>query len=248
MVQGIEFHGRLCRADGGASAAGSYDLCFTLHPDPTTRRSGWSEEHRGVQVDSHGRFAVVLGTITELRARHLKKAPRWVSVRRLIDGRPEEETGNRIPITGNTLVLIDLVERLVKRVEALDEKLSERTHPTGAVLQTQLDRVQDRLDRLAGPAIAELQSRLGALVARVEAVDGEDGRLDKVEDRVEDMDGPDGDLIDLGERVDALEDAGSGNSLVARLSKAEKVHRQLSRRLASLEARLPAEAAAEAAE
>ena len=247
MVQGIDFHGRLCQADGRPAKAGSYDLCFTLHPDPSTRRSGWNEEHRSVTVDAQGRFSVVLGTVNDLQPRHLKNAPRWVSTKVVTNGRAEDETSPRIPITGNTLVLMDLVARLVKKVEALDEKLRERTHPTGAVLQTQLNRVQDRLDQLAGPGYSGLVKRLDALRDRLEPVDGQDGRIDKLEDRVEEMDGPDGDIIDLNERVDALE-AGSGEALLARLSKAEKVHRQLARRIASLEARVPVAEQAEAAE
>jgi hypothetical protein len=205
MVNAIELHGRLCRADGRPANPGTYDLQFRLHGAPTGDAMLWTEDVRAVAVAPGGYYHVVLGLDEPLKPGSFDGRPRFLSVRVLREGRAGEELGDRIPLLGVLLTLGDGVRRLEARIAALEDskggskerRLLRRTR----VLRKRVE----RLESGEGPLPAVV-ARLAALEARVARLDGEEGRVARLEDEVEDIVGPDGDLVDLSERLSALED------------------------------------------
>jgi hypothetical protein len=123
MVHAIEFHGRLCDAEGGPARAGRYDLDFALHVSPDGGTALWEEEVRGVAVAADGSFRTVLGAGSALRAELFDGSPRYLAVRLAalearvarLDGtagrvaRLEDEMEDIVGPDGD---LVDLTERL----------------------------------------------------------------------------------------------------------------------------------------
>jgi len=208
MLKGIEYHGRLTRRDGRPANPGTYTLQFALHADGRTRRTSWSEEIRDVQVASGGFYAVVLGLNKPMKADHFKDAPRWLSVSVVRKGEITEEAGPRTPMTGTQVQLLDVLERLEKRVVKLEEyKKAQLDQPSTERLAERLSEVESRVTIVSDGDLPALVRRVERLMSRLDTIDVEDGRLDKVEDRLEDIDSEDGDIVDLNERMDALEKA-----------------------------------------
>jgi len=206
MLKGIEYHGRLTRRDGRPANPGTYSLQFALHADERTRRTSWTEALQDVQVAPGGFYSVVLGLERPMKVEHFKDAPRWLSVRVVRKGEAAEESGPRSPMVGTQVRLLDALERLEKRVVKLEEyRLAQADEPSTKRLAERLDKVEGRVTIVSDGDLPALVRRVERLVARLDDIDVEDGRLDKLEDRMEDFDGEDGDVVDLNERMDALE-------------------------------------------
>lgn len=206
MLKGIEYHGRLTRTDGRPANPGTYTLKFALHSDERTRRTSWTEEVRNVTVNSGGFFSVILGLTIPMKADHFKTVPRWLSVRIVRKGEMADETGPRTPMLGTQVRLLDMLERLEKRIGKLEEhRQSSLDQPSPQRLSERLTKVEGRVTIVSDGDLPALMKRVERLLGRVDLLDCDDGRLDRVEDRLDDIDGSGGDIVDLNERVDALE-------------------------------------------
>jgi hypothetical protein len=94
--------------------------------------------------------------------------------------------------------------------------------------QTRLNRIVEALEQFGSRLIpledgAEnkvLVRRLEALTERLDEVDKDEGRLDRVELEMEDIVGPNGDVVDLNERMDRVE--GKAPELIRSLRKRER--------------------------
>ncbi len=206
IIHGLEYHGRLFDKDGQPAAPGAYDVEFSFHADARTSRSNWQERQRDVRVGPGGWFSTILGLNTPVIPRMFKDRARWVSVRVVTNGRSEEERSPRICVVGSTLQLIRDVERLDQRLVSAEEALSDLAgQPSPQHLKGRLDELSTRLDRVEVAELARLSRLVDQVLDRLDVVDADDGRLERLEDRVDDMDGPDGDLVDLNSRVDDVE-------------------------------------------
>ena len=206
IIHGLEYHGRLFSNDGQPAAAGPYDVEFAFHADQRTSRSNWQERQRDVRVGPDGWFSTLLGEHTPITPRMFKDRARWVSVRILRRGQVEDEHSPRICVVGSSLQLIRDVERLDGRLGAAEEALNELAEqPSPLRLKARLDELTTRLDRVEVAELARLSRLVDQMLDRLDGVDADDGRLERLEDRIEDMDGPDGDLVDLNARVDDVE-------------------------------------------
>ncbi len=206
MIPGIEHHGRLCRRDGRPANPGHYELRFALHSDSQGKRSCWMEDHTKVHVAPGGFYTVLLGQEVCIKPSYFDKGIRYLSVRVLRKGEPEEETASRIPFTGTIHQLGALTEGLDNRIEKLEAAETARgAQPSQAELAQGLEALDQRIRVLESDRIANLEKWVNALAGRLLAVDGEGKRLDRAEDRIEDMDGTDGDIVDLVDRMRAVE-------------------------------------------
>lgn len=208
MAQYLEFHGRLARPEGRAASPGTFDLQLALHADADTEHVLWSELHRDVLVNASGDVDLVLGRIVPLTAELFLDPPVWVSIRALRNGRPAEEAGPRVPMTGANVTLAGLVDEVASRVDTIEA--ANASSPAGRQTRSRVLKLHRRLRRLeAGEGVVgSLRHSLTTLQARLTPIDKEGGRLDALEDEIEEIVGPDGDIIDLLERVEKLEGSG----------------------------------------
>jgi len=207
----IEFHGRLSRSDKRPANPGRYDLLFQLHATVDGTAAIWSETVRGVEVAPGGFYYVALGQKAPLVANFFTSGPRWLSVRVIIGGKRSDEHSSRVPLLGQVVSLADLAQQLDARVAQIENTLSNLGAPRGASrdpggglrewasdVTARLNGIEERGGGLSGDLINRLHLRL-------EAIDGDEGRLTRIEDELEDIVGTDGDIVDLNERMDLLE-------------------------------------------
>lgn len=207
MVHTIEFHGRLSRADGRPANPGTYDLDFRLHDTADAITALWREEARDVAVAAGGFYHVILGFGTPLHPRLFASGPKFLSCSIARGARSGEEMGERVALLGATLRLEATVADLDARLAALEIERQAVPALDGALIRRRLVSLRRRQRRLegGGGVIGVLLTRLAALEQRVQRIDGDDGRLDRLEDELEDLVGPDGDVVDLDERMVAIE-------------------------------------------
>jgi hypothetical protein len=235
MEHTIEFHGRLCRADGRPANPGTYDLAFRLHENSETPAAVWQEEVKDVPVAAGGFYHVILGRSAALRPQMFVDAPTFLSVSVIRSGRAAEEIGDRVPLLGSTLRLSASVEEMEARLAVLETRRDDDA--PGAPdpeLKKRVLRLRRRLKRLerGGGALAAVLSRLSALEQRLQRLDGDEGRIARIEDELEDIVGPDGDIVDLTERLDAVEGLPRRSGVLSPEVRLE----QLERRVAAVEA------------
>lgn len=209
----IEFHGRLSRSDKRPANPGRYDLLFQLHPSGEGSASLWSESLKGVEVAPGGFYYVTLGQKTPLSASLFNAEPRWLSVRVIAGGKRSDEHSSRVPVLGQLISLADMVQQIDARVQQVESALtgigsprSGRREGGPAQLREWAQELADRLQALEENGGGARGGQVEQLFLRLEAIDGEEGRLTHLEDELEDIVGPDGDLVDLNERMDLLED------------------------------------------
>lgn len=244
----IEFHGRLSRSDKRPANPGRYDLLFQLHPSADGNATLWSENLKGIEVAPGGFYYVTLGQKAPLSAA-LFAAPRWLSVRVIVGGKRSDEHSSRVPMLGQVVCLGELVQQLDARVQSLETALgslevtrrSARDGGPAGRLTDWADEVTGRLGTLEAQGGGAAGGQVADLILRLEAIDGEEGRLTRIEDELEDIVGKDGDLVDLNERMDLLE--GRAPELIAnlraregetgreRLNQLDEVVRQLQQRI-----------------
>lgn len=222
----IEFNGRITRAEGRATPAARADLLFQLHSTLADDDVLWAETLRGVEVAGGG-FAVVLGQDVPIEASYFEDGPRWLSVRLVKGGKPGEEVAARAPLAGNDLRLEARIEALEGRAAGLGEE--DIDAPVGGMdrLPNRVQRLKDTVEQIdarlvnveESDVISSVGRRVELLIARLESVEGEDGRLQRLEDEMEDLVGPDGDVVDLNERMDRIE--GRAPELIASLRNRE---------------------------
>lgn len=211
----IEFHGRLSRSDKRPANPGRYDLLFQLHASVDGSAAIWSENVRGVDVAPGGFYYVALGQKAPLVANLFSGGPRWLSVRVIVGGKRSDEHSSRVPLLGQIVSLGEVTQQLEARVAQIENTLSNLGSPRGlrreqgptnlrdwaADMSERLSGLEDRGGGLNGDTLNRLHLRL-------EAIDGEEGRLTRIEDEMEDIVGPDGDIVDLNERMELLEAQG----------------------------------------
>lgn len=228
-MHAIEFHGRLCRADGRPANPGVYELQFRLHPGREGEATIWEEVVHEVPVAPGGYYHTVLGLTHALRPVLFDGHPRWLSVRVLRDGRVGEEVSERIPVLGQSVQAADRHGQLEARVAAIEGR-KDGSDPLIRKRLRVLKRHVRRLLAGEGPYVA-LAARLDAIEQRLVRIDGEEGRIVRIEDELDDLVGPDGDLVDLNERMDVVEGLRAAGT-TDRLG-------QLEARVAAIEARIP---------
>lgn len=240
MVHAIEFHGRLCRADGRPANPGAYDLRFRLHASRDGEASLWEDEVRGVPVAPGGYYHTVLGTGNALRPQLFDGSPRFLGVQVLRDGRPDEEIGDRVPVLGFLLKVAEGLHEVQGRVAALEAKAPPEGLPDAATVVKRIRSLRRRVQRMevGESGLVGIHVRLAEIEKRLVRLDGEDGRVSRIEDELEDIVGPDGDVVDLVERMDALERRAGTPEKNGAARRTEDPVGQLRRRIEALEARL----------
>lgn len=222
----IEFHGRLSRSDKRPANPGRYDLLFQLHASSDSAATLWSETLKGVDVAPGGFYYVTLGQKLGLNAGLFTGGPRWLSVRVIAGGKRSDEHSSRVPVLGQLICLAELMQGVENRVAQIEGALtgigsarSGRREGSAGQLR---DWAQEMADRLAlleeGGGGARLE-HLQQITVRLDEIDGDDGRLTRLEDELEDIVGKDGDLVDLNERMDLLE--ARAPDLISRLRERE---------------------------
>ena len=218
-MQGLlEFHGRLSRSDKRPANPGSYCLQFQLHGQARASQRDkvyWEEVLDAVDVAPGGFYQVVLGRKAPLDGSMFSRGARWMSVRVVRGGSLDEENNKRIPIVGNAFSLSKSLDKTKEKVESLEARVDQvaASSPKVDQFQTRLNRIVEALEALGGRLVpledgVELKAlvrRLEALTGRLDEIDKDEGRLDRLELEMEDIVGPDGDVIDLNERMDRIE-------------------------------------------
>ena len=218
VVHTLEYHGRLCRVDRRPANPRSYDLLFRLHAGAEGKETAsmWEETQPEVEVAAGGFYSVILGRLSPLRAQLFAEVPRFLSVSILREGHAPEEAGVRVPLLGSLVRLSESLGHMDGRLGQVerrkggdrrnDESPLEAANGDG-VAARRIRILHKRLRRLenGGGVVGLLINRLTALEGRVVRLDGEDGRIPRLEDELEDLVGPDGDVVDLTERMDILE-------------------------------------------
>lgn len=228
MVRSIEFHGRLCRADNPPVSPGVYDLLFRLHPAPTSDTTLWEDEVRAIPVRSGGYYNVVLGNGNALDPQVFDGTARYLSVRVLGDGHGTDEAADRVPLLGLVVQMAARLSQMEGRLTAL-EAFRHAGDPVARRRTRLLRRRVFALEHGEGGLVA-LAAKVALLEGRLARMDGDGGRVRRIEDELEDLVGPDGDVIDLDARLCRLEGS-TPPGAPDRLSVTE-------RRLSDLEARL----------
>ncbi len=230
----LEFHGRLSRSDKRPANPGAYSLLFQLHGQSRTGAKRdkvyWQETLEGVQVSPGGFYRVVLGAAEPLPSKIFTPGPRWMSVQVIRSGRLDAENGARIPVLGHELALQTELHRISRRLDKLEAALALINSSSSRVdsFHTRMRRIMEavesldsRISEIEDPTIIDaLVRRLEALTLRLDEVDRDEGRLDRLELEVEDLVGPDGDVVDLNERMDRVE--GKAPGLLAELRERER--------------------------
>lgn len=207
MAQVLEFSGRLVRADKRPANPGRYDLLVGVHASEVDPEPLWEEAVRDVEVVPGGFFWVLLGRTAPLEGSLFEEVPRWVSVRVLRGREVEPEDGPRVPLAGSLF-------RLEERVEALEQ--AQGTGSAARGVRADLEQIEQRLESLETEVeSSDLDQQVSELSRRLDALDGEEGRVVHIEDELEDLVGPEGDVVDLNERMDRIE--GQAPDLIASL-------------------------------
>jgi hypothetical protein len=211
VVHALELHGRLCRKDGRPANPGAYDLLFRLHRDAETDDALWEDTLHGVGVVAGGYFHAILGERTALGPHLFDGTPRYLSTRIVRNGRSSEEAADRVPLLGGLIRVGDGLVELAQRVATLESAAPAGPAET-ATVRHRLIVLRRRLRRIegGGGVLAPLVARLLAIEARLDRIDGSEGRIAHLEDELEDLVGPDGDVVDLGDRLDRLEGRSPG--------------------------------------
>ena len=218
-MQGLlEFHGRLSRSDKRPANPGNYRLQFQLHGQARASQRDkiyWEEVLDTVDVAPGGFFRVVLGRKVPIDGSMFSRGARWMSVRVVRGGTLDEENNKRVPVVGNSFSLSKSLTKTNDKVEALEQRLEQVSSSSPKVdqFQTRLNRIVEALEAVAGRLVpleegVELKAvvrRVEALTDRLDEVDKDEGRLDRLELEMEDIVGPDGDVVDLTERMDRIE-------------------------------------------
>lgn len=233
-MQGLlEYQGRLTRSDKRPANPGSYCLQFQLHGQPRESKRDkvhWEEVVENVDVSPGGFFRVILGRSNPVDETMFGRGIRWMSVRVVRSGALDEEHLPRAPIAGAEARLYGGLSRIRSSMDGLSERMDSliESSPQIADFDKRLGHVGESLSgvhsRLAliesGTEVAAIIRRVEGLMARLDEVDRDDGRLDRIEDELHELVGPDGDVVDLNERMDRLE--GRAPELIAALKKREK--------------------------
>lgn len=203
MAQVIEFSGRLSRTDKRPANPGRYDLRFAVHATLADDEPLWEETVRDVEVVPGGFFHVVLGRTVPLGGELFAEGTRWVATRVLRGRQLDDEHSPRVPVTGLSVLLSE-------RLRVVEDRLGVEA-PTGDSTEERLRRLiselEERVEAVEDDSDAsDLDERVAELSRRLAELDGEEGRLTRIEDELEDLVGPDGDVVDLNERMDRLED------------------------------------------
>lgn len=222
----IEFHGRLSRSDKRPANPGRYDLLFQLHPSADGAATLWTETQKGIDVAPGGFYYVTLGQRTALAASLFAGGPRWLSVRVVAGGKRSDEHSSRVPVLGQLICLADAVSQLEGRLTQVESALGSLGSPRGGrreggpgQVREWAQELADRLAALEDQGGSVRNGQIEELRLRLDAIDGEEGRITRIEDELEDIVGPDGDLVDLNERMDLLEERAP--DLIANLRKRE---------------------------
>jgi len=229
----FEFHGRLCRSDKRPANPGQYHLQFQLHGQPRDSQRDklyWEEVIEKVEVVPGGFYRVVLGQSVPIEPVVFSRGVRWMSVRVVRAGKLDEEHGVRVPVVGHAFRLYASLGKLGSRLEDVEARAQElaSTSPKVEQFQTRVNRIVEALEGVHARLVPlEAATELNAVIRRVEsltdrldAIDRDDGRLDRLELELEDIIGPDGDVVDLNERMDRVE--GKAPELIASLRTREK--------------------------
>ncbi len=233
-MQGLlEFQGRLSRSDKRPANPGTYCLQFQLHGQPRESKRDkihWEEVVETVEVAPGGFFRVVLGRKVPFEESMFGRGIRWMSFRVVRSGTLDDEHCARAPVVGGEVRLYGRLDKLKSSIEDLSARIAglASNSPKVETFQTRLNRVGEAIEgihsRLApiesGTEMASVVRRVESLMARLDEVDCDDGRLDRIEDELHDIVGPDGDVVDLNERMDRLE--GRAPELIASLKLREK--------------------------
>jgi len=233
-MQGLlEFQGRLTRSDKRPANPGSYCLQFQLHGQPRASKRDkvhWEEVVENVEVSPGGFFRVVLGRSHAFEESMFGRGIRWMSVRVVRSGTLDDEHLPRAPIVGSEARLYGGLSRVQTSIDGLSARMDGliEASPQIADFEKRLGRAGETLanvhSRLAliesGTEIAAIIRRVEGLMGRLDEVDRDDGRLDRIEDELHELVGPDGDVVDLNERMDRLE--GRAPELIASLKKRER--------------------------
>ncbi len=239
MASLLEFHGRLFYGGGGPSASGAvetaervadpgrYDLRVSLHAHRDEESSLWSEDQRAVPVSVGGYFGVVLGAVEPLPLGLFDGSPHWLHAVGLA---PAQVQSARMPVLGHAIRVYEQLAALSDQVGALEA--------SSTAAQRRIVNLHLRLRRIekGRGILTPMGSRMAATEARLFRLDGEEGRVARLEDVVEDVVGPDGDIIDIVERLERLEGVGPGKASVDPQSVADLARRldELAERMKSL--------------
>jgi hypothetical protein len=230
----LEFHGRLSRSDKRPANPGSYSLLFQLHGHS---RSGakrdkvyWEETLHEVEIAPGGFYRVVLGRAEQVPPKIFSTGPRWMSVQVIRSGRLDVEHNLRIPVLGHELLSQVESEKVTVRLDKLEASLESMSGSTTRVdvFHTKFRRIleavealEERTAEVEDPTTTDaLIRRLEALTTRLDEVDRDEGRLDKLELELEDLVGPDGDVVDMNARMDRVE--ASAPELISALRERER--------------------------
>jgi len=159
-------------------------------------------EHR-VKAHSAGAAPwvhLVLGEDKPLPPGLGSEAIRYVSVRP-VEG---ASWGPRAPVDTTSLRLLVRLTRLEARFAELEASFAPVT--ALATARDALDEHELRIGRLEGSKrVGRLSVLAGTLAERLDRLDQDDGRVERLEDELEDLVGPDGDVVDLEDRLSELE-------------------------------------------
>lgn len=206
ILRVLEYHGRLLRPDGSPVPAGRHAVRFSLHSDARGQRTSWVELHGDVEVGTGGHISVVLGREHPFEPKLFDNRTRWISARVVRSGETDAEVFPRQEVHGVTLQASKLVERHETRLETLEEnQRTLRAGPSKEKLRTQIASLAERLETVEVGELNRLSRDIDSLLDRLDRLDGDDARLDRVEERLGDVDGPDGDIIDMNDRMDSIE-------------------------------------------
>ena len=233
-MQGLlDFHGRLSRSDKRPANPGSYCLQFQLHGQARASQRDkvyWEEVLDSVDVSPGGFYQVVLGRKVPIDGSMFSRGARWMSVRVVRAGNLDEENNKRIPVVGHAFSLSKTLDKTNEKIDSLEQKIDQvaSSSPKVDQFQTRVNRIVEALEAVAGRLVpleegVEVKAvvrRLEALTDRLDDVDKDEGRLDRLELELEDIIGPDGDVIDLNERMDRIE--GTAPDLIRSLRQREK--------------------------
>jgi len=233
-MQGLlEFHGRLCRSDKRPANPGNYCLQFQLHGQarPGQRdKVYWEEVLDTVEISPGGFYQVVLGRKAPIDGTMFSRGARWMSVRVVRAGKLDAENNGRVPVVGNAFSLAKSMAKTAVRIDNLEQRLDQvaSSSPKVDQFQTRLNRIVEALELVSsrlvpledGAEIKSLIRRLEALTERLDQIDMDEGRLDRLELEMVDIVGPNGDVVDLNERMDRVE--GKAPELIRTLRKRER--------------------------
>ena len=169
----------------------------------------WEDARAPAGADGPGRTWVLLDIPPSEVPTVFRRPLRFVSVR----CRPDSPWSPAVPVSGAGLLHAGRFARLEERVSALEATVAAAD--LRAALGEQRDGIDDHEQRLRAleghEALSRLEQRARDLARRLDRLDGDEGRLVRLEDELEDLVGPDGDVVDFEARLSTLE-RGAGPS------------------------------------